>query len=243
MRFLLVVVFTLFTGGAMASDLVEPTLHIAPGGKDHPQVALTLDACDGATDDRILSVLVANKIPATLFVTGKWLRHNAAAIKTLTTHPDLFELEDHGANHIPAVLGKAKVYGITPAGTLAAVDSEVQVGAGDLMLAAGVQSHWYRDATARYSPTAIKEIGTLGYQVAGYSLNGDYGASVFAPVAARQISGAKDGDVIIAHINQPKRHSGEGVAEGILALQAKGFKFVRLEDVQTIANDDNPAGK
>ena len=36
--------------------------------------------------------------------------------------------------------------------------------------------------------------------------------------------------MIIAHINQPKKPAGSGVVQGILALQAKGFSFVWLED-------------
>lgn len=51
-------------------------------------------------------------------------------------------------------------------------------------------------------------------------------------MAAKRIAGARDGDVIIAHINQPKRASGAGVAEGILALKAKGYRFVLLRDVE-----------
>src|SRR5258708_6002673 len=86
----------------MRSDgLVEPQLQIAPGGGKGPRVALTLDACMGEVDLRILDALVANAIPATLFVTGRWLRKNAEAVKTLTAHPELFQLENHGAMHVP----------------------------------------------------------------------------------------------------------------------------------------------
>jgi peptidoglycan/xylan/chitin deacetylase (PgdA/CDA1 family) len=237
MRVIVLMVLLAWSGAAYAGDLREPSLHIAKGGDAHPQVALTLDACSGATDLRILSTLVDHHIPATIFITGRWLANNAEAAKVLTSHPELFELENHGARHIPAVLGNEPVYGIKPAGTIQAITAEIQDGAADLVAATGAVSHWYRDATARYSPDAIDLIGALGYRVAGYSINGDYGASVLAPAAARQISNAKDGDVIIAHINQPKRHAGEGVAEGILALKARGFTFVKLDDVKTFGGD------
>ena len=49
--------------------IIEPQLNLA-GAKSNPiQVALTLDACSGDIDHRILDVLVREKIPATLFVT------------------------------------------------------------------------------------------------------------------------------------------------------------------------------
>ena len=85
-----------------AGTLVEPTLHLKPqavGGSG--RVALTLDACGGQTDTRILSALVDNRIPATIFVTGIWLKRNAAAVEIMRAHPDLFELENHGGHHIP----------------------------------------------------------------------------------------------------------------------------------------------
>ena len=49
---------------------------------------------------------------------------------------------------------------------------------------------------------------------------------------------AKDGDVIIAHINQPTHKAGEGVVKGIEALQAKGYRFVRLDDMPE--DDEKP---
>jgi peptidoglycan/xylan/chitin deacetylase (PgdA/CDA1 family) len=216
---------------ARSDGLVEPGLRIAPGGDAGPRVALTLDACMGEVDLRILDTLVDNKIPATLFVTGRWLRNNAAALAILKAHPDLFDLQNHGAMHIPAVTGTEKLYGIAPAGTLAAVQAEVDGGAA-AMAAAGIgKPLWYRDATALYSTDALQHIRQMGYRIAGFSLNADFGASLPAAKVHERLLTAKDGDVIICHINQPKRSSGAGVASGVLALKQRGFVFVRLSDI------------
>jgi peptidoglycan/xylan/chitin deacetylase (PgdA/CDA1 family) len=214
-----------------SDGLIEPALTIEPGGKAGPRVALTLDACMGEVDLRILDTLVTNKIPATLFVTGRWLANNGDALKTLLAHPELFELENHGAMHIPAVTGAEKLYGLVPAGTLAAVAAEVDGGA-RAMAAAGIpRPTWYRDATALYSGDALLRIRQMGYRIGGFSLNADFGASLPADKVTERMLAAKDGDVIIGHINQPKRPSGAGLAAGVLALKAKGFTFVRLKDV------------
>jgi peptidoglycan/xylan/chitin deacetylase (PgdA/CDA1 family) len=197
-------------------------------------VALTLDACMGGADERILGELVADHVPATIFVTGRWLRHNAAAVKLLLAHPDLFELEDHGENHIPAVIGSVRPYGLAPAGTVDAVAHEVMDGRADLERAGGGEARWYRGATALYSTDALELIAKLGLRVAGFSLNGELGASVSEHTAARRIEAARDGDVIISHVNQPGRPAGAGVVEGVHALVAKGYHFVRLEDVAEI---------
>jgi hypothetical protein len=45
------------------------------------------------------------------------------------------------------------------------------------------------------------------------------------------MAGAANGDVIVAHINQPTRPSGEGVVAGIKALQNRGASFIRLDNL------------
>ena len=218
--------------------LVEPHLHVTRAGKGAPRIALTFDACMGKTDRRILDTLVTQQVPATIFVTARWLRSNPEALAILQAHPDLFELENHGLNHIPAVDRPTLVYGIAAAGSPEAVATEVKGGA-DAMLAHGIAApRWFRGATAKYSLSSIGQIRAMGYRIAGYSLNGDSGASLPAKAVEKNYLGAKDGDVVISHINQPTHSSGAGVVSGILALKARGVSFVRLEDIDERGDDD-----
>jgi peptidoglycan/xylan/chitin deacetylase (PgdA/CDA1 family) len=223
---------------AVSPKLVEPHLHILRSGiKGQARVALTFDACMGKADERILSVLVSERIPATIFVTARWLKHNPQALQVFLANPDLFELENHGQNHIPAVDKPALIYGIAAAGSPEAVHQEVQGGA-DAMLAAGITApHWFRGSTAKYDLSAIAQIRAMGYRIAGYSLNGDGGSLLGAAVTEKRISGARDGDVVISHINQPTHAAGEGVAKAILDLKSKGTQFVRLQDVEDTGDD------
>jgi peptidoglycan/xylan/chitin deacetylase (PgdA/CDA1 family) len=214
--------------------LVEPVLRLSPSGLANGRVALTLDACGGQTDRRILDALVDNHIPATIFVTGLWLKHNADALAVMLAHPELFELEDHGAHHKPAVQEPVTIYGVKAAGSPQAVTDEVTNGALD-MVAAGVgEPQWFRGATAKYDAPAMALIAKLGYRIAGFSLNADGGSLLGAATTQRRVEAAKDGDVIIAHINQPTHAAGEGLVKGLLALKAKGVTFVRLNDVTEV---------
>ena len=70
----------------------------------------------------------------------------------------------------------------------------------------------------------------MGFEVAGYSVNGDGGSLLGAKETERRFASAQDGDVVISHINQPTHAAGEGVVKGILALKARGVQFVRLQD-------------
>ena len=220
---------------AAKTHLIEPHIHIVPVGSA-PEVALTLDACMGAADMRIINGLIDNQVPATIFATRRWMVRNPKVVHLLVSHADLFEIEDHGAEHLPAVIGTEKPYGLTPAGTANGVFNEVIGGAQAVQAATGIQPKWYRGAAALYTQDAIDLIGTMGFKVGGFSLNGDLGASATQKVAEARIAAAKSGDVIISHVNQPTRSAGAGVVAGVLDLKAKGFRFVRLEDV---AETDN----
>ncbi len=210
------------------ASLIEPRLTFAHHGEIAPEVALTLDACGGKADSRILAGLVENHIPATIFVTAKWLARNPAAVAILKSHPELFEIENHGARHLAAIDEPMHVYGIKAAGSAASVATEVEDGSKAIIAATGHAPHWFRGATAKYTPSSVALIGTLHERVAGYSLAADAGALLGEKATARRIANARDGDVILAHVNQPRRPAGAGVVEGVLALKAKGFRFVTL---------------
>jgi peptidoglycan/xylan/chitin deacetylase (PgdA/CDA1 family) len=217
-------------GAATANALVEPELHLAALPADQRAVALTLDACPGHFDERIARVLVEDRIPATIFVTALWIAHNPAALALLLAHRDLFSLQNHGARHIPPVLGEHTVYGLQPAGTLDVVRRDVADGAAAVTAATGIPPRWYRGATGLYSPEALVAIEHMGFAIGGYSLNSDMGASLPAVVVASRIANARPRNVIIGHINQPTRASGAGIAEGIQTLRRQGMEFVRLDD-------------
>ncbi len=232
---LLLASFVLFAPAAHAAPaLVEPDLRLPsnPAGKDQPpRVALTLDACSGATDMRILGTLIENRIPATIFVTARWLKRNGLVVEVMKAHPDLFEIEDHGAMHVPPIDIKVSVYGLAAAGSSAAVAAEVEGGAAAIKAHGLAAPRWFRGATAKYTHTSMSQIREMGYRIAGYSVNGDGGSLLGAAMAEKRIRKARDGDVIIAHINQPTHAAGAGVARGILDLKAKGYNFVRLNDI------------
>ncbi len=223
-----------FCGGALAvalarpGRLVEPVLRVKGTGVGRT-VAVTLDACPGHFDARVADVLLARGIPAAIFVTAVWMRWNPRGLAYFLARPDIFDLQNHGARHLPAVLGNTPVYGLAPAGTLEAIRAEVLDGAAAVERATGRRPVWYRGAAGLYSPEAIPVIEALGFKVAGYSLNSDQGASLPAAMVARRIAAARDGDVIEGHINQPHRDSGAGIAAGLTALQAAGARFVGLE--------------
>ncbi len=197
------------------------------------RVALTLDACGGEYDADLIEFLVKNRIPATIFATRKWLNRNHHGLSDIKAHADLFDVENHGERHIPAIIGAGrKIYGIPGAPDIAHLRREVVEGARAVEQATGTAPHWYRGATAEYDPQAIKEIDRLGYKIAGFSVNADNGATLKKATIERRLARVKAGDVILAHMNKPSSDSAEGLAVGLAKLLKAGFVFVRLDQVE-----------
>jgi peptidoglycan/xylan/chitin deacetylase (PgdA/CDA1 family) len=190
-------------------------------------VALTLDACGGGYDRDTIATLVRLRVPATLFVTRIWLDRHPAALRELLAHPELFELENHGSRHVPAVVGR-RLYGMQGASDSAGVAREVDGGAQAVMQATGRAPRWFRGAGAAYDVPSLQVIARLGYPVAGFSLNADDGATLGAASVAKRLRQMKTGDIVIAHMNRPASGTAEGLAAALPELLGRGVRFVKL---------------
>ena len=196
------------------------------------RIALTLDACSGRFDEDLVLFLVRNRIPATLFVTKKWLDRNARGLAILKANLDLFDIEDHGENHIPAVVGAGrKVYGIPGEPDMPHLRREVVAGARAIEEATGVPPHWYRGAGGEYDQEAADAIRRMGYKIAGFSVNADEGATLSRAAVRDRLRHVKGGDVILAHMNRPASDTAEGLSDGLIELLRRGLVFVRLDQV------------
>ena len=217
---------------------VEIHDRIAPNAGPNNRIALTLDACSGLFDEDLISFLVRNRISATLFVTKKWLDRNARGIAILKSNLDLFDIENHGENHIPAIIGAGrKVYGIPGEPDMLHLRREVSEGARAIEKATGVPPHWYRGATGEYDQKAADEIRRMGYEIGGFSVNADAGATLSRAAVQDRLRHVRAGDVIIAHMNKPSSDTAEGMSSGLIELLRRGLVFVRLDQVQLTETD------
>jgi len=225
---LLFVLALLLPCGAAAASPHEPRQRLDTSDLAHARdVALTLDACGGAYDRDVITTLVRLKVPATIFVTGRWLGANPVATRELLAHPELFEIENHGSTHVPAVVG-GSVFGLRGPHDVAGVEKEVIGGAQAISRAASQQPTWYRGAGAAYDAQGERCIARLGYLIAGFSLNADDGATLGAAAVARRLRRMQPGDIVIAHMNKPASGTAEGFAAALPELLARNFRFVKL---------------
>ena len=234
MRTLLVCL--LLASPAAGADVQSVELHqelSLPAGNAEKIVALTLDACSGKFDEELARFLIAHRIQATVFATRRWIRRNPAGLAMLTAHADLFEIEDHGANHIPSVIGAGRsVHGLAGVADLKQLRREVSAGAAAVKSATGIAPHWYRGATGEYDPEALKAIEAMGYKVAGFSVNADNGATLGRKTIIARLKKVRSGDIIIAHLNKPSSETARGLAAGLQVLLDRGFRFVKLSGAE-----------
>lgn len=204
--------------------------HLRPGARG---IALTLDACGTGrgkgVDSRLIAFLERESIPATLFVSGRWIEANPDEFRRLAANP-LFEIANHGDRHRPASVAGRSVYGIAGTADVAELVDEIELNARRIQDVTGRSPRFFRSGTAYYDEVAVEVAGVLGHRVAGFSVLGDAGATFSAEQVRRALLSATPGDVVILHMNHPESGTAAGVEAAIPLLRARGVRFVTLSE-------------
>jgi peptidoglycan/xylan/chitin deacetylase (PgdA/CDA1 family) len=200
---------------------------------DDKVIALTLDACGSAkgkgVDSRLMEFLIRERIPATLFINGRWIDANPGLFRELAANP-LFEIANHGMRHKPASVSGRSIYGISGTQNIGEVVDEIELNARKIEAISGVRPKLYRSGTAYYDEIAVQISRGLGHEVAGYSLLGDAGATWSAAQVKAALLKAVSGDIALLHMNHPEAGTGEGIIVAVPELQRRGFRFVRMSE-------------
>jgi len=197
-------------------------------------IAITLDACGGRKgngyDRELVEFLRSNNIPATLFLCGLWIDDNPGLAKELAADP-LFEIENHGLRHKPASVNGAKIYGRRGTKTPADAYDEVALNAKKIFDLTGRVTKYYRSGTAYYDDVAVKVCSDAGHIPVNFTIiSGDAAGFSAERIERRIIKGAKNGVIIIGHMNQPKSNLYPALKKVIPRLKSEGYRFVKLEE-------------
>ncbi len=194
--------------------------------------ALTLDYCGGPggsqTDHTILDFLRQHQVPATLFLNARWIAGNPGLAKELAGDP-LFEIANHGTQHLPLSVNGQSAYGIPGTTGPGEVYDEIMQNTEVISELAGKPPRFFRSGTAHLDDVASQICLALGQTPTGFSINGDAGATLSAQAVTQEVARAQQGDIIIAHGNQPAAGTGAGLAAAIQFLQTE---FVALESLK-----------
>jgi peptidoglycan/xylan/chitin deacetylase (PgdA/CDA1 family) len=196
----------------------------APAGN---QLALSFDACDHASDERLLDTLQRYDVPAVLFICSKWIDANPGRTEQLAANP-LFDIGNHGTRHVPLSVTGRSAYGIPGTKSADEAVDEVWTNQNRLTALTGKAPTWFRTGTAHYDDVAVQIVHELGLTPVGFSVNADNGATAPAGKVAAAITGATPGSIVLAHVNHPTSGTAAGVGAAIPAMLAGGWEFVRL---------------
>jgi peptidoglycan/xylan/chitin deacetylase (PgdA/CDA1 family) len=200
---------------------------------DQKLIALTFDACGGARgngyDAKLIQYLKSEKIPATLFISGKWIDANPEILGKLAKEA-LLEIENHGLNHRPCSANGRSAYGIAGTKGVEEIFDEIEQNAIQVRNLTGRKPKYYRPGTAQSDEICVEIANTLGYEVVNFSVRGDAGATYTKFQVKEALLKAQPCSIILMHMNHPEGGTAEGLFEAIPELKKRGFGFVRLSE-------------
>ena len=203
-------------------------------------IAFTFDACGGKNgngyDKELIDFLQKEKIPATLFVSGRWIDSHFSVFLNLSSD-SLFEIENHGLNHRPCSIDGKMIYGIKGTSNIGEAFDEVEANARKIE---GITKHrprLYRSATAYMDEACAAMAARLGITPVSYRvLSGD--AVPFTPeqvIEENVVKNVVPGAIVIMHFNHPDWNTKEAMEKIVPRLREMGYSFVLLKEFQLIS--------
>lgn len=205
-------------------ELIQSRLN----GSDN-SIALTLDACGGEADTDLIDWLREEEIPATLFLSGIWIRNHPELTAELAGDP-LFSIQNHGFRHLPCSVNGETAEEIE--GTASPEEAFYEIAENDRLIGeiTGENPGFYRSGTAFYDEVCLEMAGRMGLIVAGYSLNGDGGAEFSSEEIKTNLLNAEAGDIVLLHMNRPDGGTLDGLKAAAPELMERGLRFIQLTD-------------
>jgi peptidoglycan/xylan/chitin deacetylase (PgdA/CDA1 family) len=198
-------------------------------------IALTFDACGGKNglgyDQKLIDYIIEEEVPATLFINGRWIDENQELFLLLSQN-ELFEIENHGYAHKPLSVNGKSIYGIEGTQNVPEIIDEVWKNATKIEVLTGRRPLYFRSGTAYYDEVAVKIVRDLDEKPVNFTILGDAGAKYTKSQMVKSAKGAKNGSIILYHMNHPEGATAEGMTEVIPMLREKGFEFVLLKDYE-----------
>lgn len=200
---------------------------------DQKVLALTFDACGGPKGGGYNAVLIdfltREAIPATLFISGKWVNANPDLLQALLRNPR-FEIANHGLNHKPCSAIGRSAHGKKGTKNVGDIFDEIELNALGIQSMTGHKPKYYRPGTANCDEVCAEIANTLGYEVVNFSVRGDAGATYSKKQVEEALLHSAPASIVLMHMNQPESHTAEGVMEAVPELRKRGFRFVKLSD-------------
>lgn len=211
-------------------------------------LALTFDLCEGpfevaGYDGRVIDYLRREKVPATLFASGKWLMSHPKRAQQLLADR-LFELGGHGWAHknfrrLSAVQMKKEIALTLKAFAHVKSSTTTTICSADDETLASPQAFPYKDMRLfRFpygvcTPQALKAVNEAGQLAIQWSVvSGDPAPLQSARRMARVVlQRVRPGSIVVMHANGRGWNTAKALPLIVPQLRAMGYRFVTVGDL------------
>jgi peptidoglycan/xylan/chitin deacetylase (PgdA/CDA1 family) len=199
-----------------------PARIVCCGSRREPRIALTFDACatkvPSGYDERLIQVLVAHRVPATLFLGGKWMAEHPDATRYLASRAH-FEIGNHSFLH-PHLT------------TLPddRVRQELEWTQAVMYSLTGRQALLFRAPYGEIDERVARLAAQMGLTAVQYDLaSGDPDERRTADGLAKAVlQGTRNGSIVVMHMNGRGWRTAEALPAIIAALHQRGDEFTTV---------------
>jgi peptidoglycan-N-acetylglucosamine deacetylase len=203
-----------------------PRLAIRGVNTREPVVALTFDACatlrqPNGFDRKVFDILAAERVPATLYLSGRWVQKHPTSAKLIAGAP-FIELGNHSYSHPRLTLVRKQRLPWQIRSTNQIL--EKQLGRRPLSL---------RPPAGAWNLDVVRAAAKEGLPVVTWTVvSGDVGGHVPpARMVERVVEQTRPGAIIIFHINRREPFTKRALPGIISGLRSKGFRFVTVSEL------------
>jgi peptidoglycan/xylan/chitin deacetylase (PgdA/CDA1 family) len=198
---------------------------IEHGPRDSKKIALTFDACPTGKPDQydkqVVDILLQNDVPATLFLSGRWVEKNPEKAKFLAAQSQ-FEIADHSFYH-PHMMEKPDDRDLRELKRTQAIIKRIT----------GKTPRYFRPPYGEADERVVKLAASAGLTTVQYDLaSGDPDPNLSPKRIVRIIlRDAQGGSIIVFHMNRNGVHTAEVLPQIIEGLRKKGFTLVTVGEL------------
>lgn len=203
-----------------------PPQVVVRGARKIKVVALTFDACATSNkpsqyDARITSILLNMQVPATIFLGGKWMEERPEETRYLASIP-LFELGNHTFLH--------------PHMTKVSDErarEELQWTQAIMFAMTGRQATLFRAPYGEIDNRVVRLVAEAGMITVQFDLpSGDPDDHATRDKLVEYVTSmAKNGSIVVMHINGNGRHTAEALPRIVKRLRKRGFELVTVSEM------------
>ena len=209
----------------LCSYSIADGLVIEHGRRDSREIAITFDACPTTLpdeyDEKVIDILLREKTPATLFLSGRWVEKNPEKVKFLAAQPQ-FEIANHAFWH-PHLLEKDDDRILRELKRTQAIIKKMT----------GRTPHYFRPPYGEVDERVAAIAQNAGLTTIQYDIaSGDPDAGLSPQRIIRSIlRDAKSGSIIVFHMNRKGVHTAEVLPDIIDGLRKNGFTLVTVGEL------------